>query len=171
MKIYAVGPHYIRVLSSDDPLREGELSLECDDLDLTIIDYANGVARSMTTEELLNDVRQKIKIEINSERIRREQLCFPYLGKMIDSDRDSIQRITVMAMSAQIALANNVPMDVTWTCADNSLLPLDAAGVLGMLPALGSYGKAVYERCKALKAEVDASSTPENILIMTGWPG
>lgn len=114
--------------------------------------------------------RAAVIAQINAERNRREQTSFPYLGKQIDSDPVSVQRITVATNTAQMALAAAVPYDVQWSCADNSLLTLDAMGVLGMMQALGSYGLALHMYSRNLKAAVLASDAPESIDILTGWP-
>lgn len=114
--------------------------------------------------------RAQIIEQINTERDRREQTTFPYAGKLIDSDPVSVQRITVAASTAQMALAAGVPFELNWSCADNSLLTLDAMGVLGMMQALGLHGVHLHYYSRALKAEVLASEDPDSIDILTGWP-
>lgn len=114
--------------------------------------------------------RVAVIAQINAERDRREQTSFPYLGKQIDSDPVSVQRITVATNTAQMALSAGVPFELQWACADNSLLTLDAVGVLGMMQALGSYGLALHMYARALKSAVSASDDPESIDILTGWP-
>ena len=118
----------------------------------------------------IHAARQAQIAAINAERDRREQTTFPYLGKLIDSDPVSVQRITVAASTAQMALAASVPFEVNWACADNSLLTLDAMGVLGMMQALGTHGLALHMYGRGLKAAVEASEDPESIDILTGWP-
>jgi hypothetical protein len=114
--------------------------------------------------------RAQVIEQINAERDRREQSTFPYLGKQVDSDPVSVQRITVASSTAQMALAASVPFEVNWACADNSLLTLDAMGVLGMMQALGSHGLALHMYGRGLKAQAEASEEPESIDILTGWP-
>jgi hypothetical protein len=69
-----------------------------------------------------------------------------------------------------MALAASVPFEVNWACADNSLLTLDAMGVLGMMQALGTHGLALHMYGRGLKSQVEASEDPESIDILTGWP-
>jgi len=114
--------------------------------------------------------RAQIIEQINAERDRREQLHFPYAGKLIDSDPVSVQRITVASSTAQMALAANVPFSLDWSCADNSILTLDAIGVLGMMQALGLHGVHLHYYGRALKSAVEVSEDPESIDILTGWP-
>lgn len=114
--------------------------------------------------------RAQIIQKINAERDRREQLDFPYLGKRIQSDPVSVQRITVASSTASMALSAGVPFELDWSCADNSLLTLDAMGVLGMMQALGSHGLALHMHSRGLKAAVLESDDPESIDLLTGWP-
>lgn len=134
------------------------------------IDLADGSTRLATEEEVLGAKRAAVIERINAERNRREQTSFPYLGRPIDSDPVSVQRITVAQATAQMAIAAGVPYSVDWACADNSILTLDAMGVLGMMQALGSYGLALHMYSRSLKAAVLASTDPESIDILTGWP-
>jgi len=134
------------------------------------LDSLDGSSRLATTEELLTAKRAQIIEQINAERDRREQSTFPFAGKLIDSDPVSVQRITVASSTAQMALAAGVPFSLDWSCADNSLLTLDAMGVLGMMQALGTHGLALHMYGRSLKAAVEASEDPESIDILTGWP-
>ena len=114
--------------------------------------------------------RAQIIEQINAERDRREQTTFPYLGKLIDSDPVSVQRITVAFSTANMSLSVGVPYNLNWKCADNFKLPLDAMGVLGMMQALGSHGLALHMHSDDLKDAVLASEDPESVDILTGWP-
>ncbi len=111
---------------------------------------------------------------INDERDRREELGFPYRGKLLDSTPRSVQRITAAALAAQAVLATGQPYSVDWVCADNSTLILDAAGVIGMPVALALHAAALHDHARVLKAAVaDAGSEAElaAIDIQAGWPG
>ena len=145
-----------------------------ENLGITTIVQWNRTEPKPTLEEIsaamLPAKRAQVIEQINAERNRREQTSFTYLGKQIDSDAISVQRITVANATAQMALSAGVPYEVQWACADNSLLTLDAVGMLGMMQALGSYGLALHMHGRALKAQVLASDDPESIDILTGWP-
>ena len=134
------------------------------------IDLLDGTSRLANQVELLEAKISQIIEQINVERDRREQTTFPYAGKLIDSDPVSVQRITVASSTASMALSAGVPYQLDWICADNSLLTLDAMGVLGMMQALGSYGLALHMHSRGLKAAVLASGDPESVDILTGWP-
>lgn len=110
---------------------------------------------------------------INAERNAREQGGFPYAGRIIDSDMASCIRIAGAASAAQAALAQQQPFSVDWTCADNSVLSLDAAGVIGMLAALAVHSDAMHQHARILKAQIDAAqdaAAVEAIDIDAGWP-
>ena len=134
------------------------------------IDFNDGTSRLATADEILAAKRLQTIEQINAERDRREQTTFPYAGKWIDSDPVSVQRITVASSTASMALSAGVPYELDWACADNSLLTLDAMGVLGMMQALGSHGLALHMHSRGLKAAVLASEDPESVDILTGWP-
>lgn len=112
-------------------------------------------------------------VEINAERDRREESGFPYRGKVLDSTPRSVQRITAAALAAQAALAAGQQFQIDWTCADNSVLALDAAGVIGMPVALAQHAAALHAHARNLKAAVEAamdSIAVAEIDIQAGWP-
>lgn len=111
---------------------------------------------------------------INAERDRREELGFPCRGKWLDSTPRSVQRITAAALAAQAVLATGQPYSVDWTCADNSTLILDAAGVIGIPVALAQHAAALHDHARSLKAAVEAADSEAALAaidIQAGWPG
>ncbi len=124
-------------------------------------------------ESALSAAQSAAIAQINATRDATEQGTFTYLGKQIDADPVSVQRITVACNTAQMAIAANVPYSLEWSCADNSLLALDAAGVLGMMQALGSHGLATHMHARGLKTAVLAATTVAQVVavdLVTGWP-
>lgn len=112
--------------------------------------------------------------DINVERDRREEAGFPYRGTVLDSTPRSVQRITAAALAAQAALAAGQPFQLDWTCADNSTLTLDAAGVIGMPVALAQHAAALHAHARMLKTAVDAASSEAELAaidVTAGWPG
>jgi hypothetical protein len=105
--------------------------------------------------EPLADMCDRLRSLVNQERDRREQSGFEYLGKRIDSDQASAIRISGAAAAAHAALATAQPFAVEWTCADNSLLPLDAAQTIGMLAALAVHANDVHQRARQMKGRID----------------
>lgn len=134
------------------------------------LDFVNS-SRLATTAEILAATKAQRIEQINILRSQQEQSGFSYLGKRIDSDPLSCQRIQVAATAAQLALAASVPdFSIEWSCTDNSILSLDAVGVLGMLQALATHGLHVHYFARGLKAQIAAAENPESIDIVGGWP-
>lgn len=94
---------------------------------------------------------------------------FPYLGKTVDSDSRSVQRINTAVQAAQAAMGAGVPFSIVWTCADNSLLTLDGPGMLGMPVALATYADQLHQTCKTLRAQIEAATTPAAVQAVA-WP-
>ena len=106
-------------------------------------------------------------------RNSKEAGGFLYMGKKIDSDPLSVLRINTTVQAAQVAVAAGQPFSVDWTCADNTSLTLDAAGVAGLPVALATYANALHQHSRQLKAQIDATTTIEELRaidLQVGWP-
>lgn len=57
-----------------------------------------------------------------------------------------------------------------WRCADNTWLPLDLQGFLGLAGRAAEFKLACYEKAWNLDAEINASDNPESIDISSDWP-
>jgi hypothetical protein len=130
--------------------------------------------RDKTMEELVA-VRDSLHDQRRTARTNAEMAGFVFQGKRIDSDRDSILRITQAALLASQALAASQPFAVEWVCADDSVLELDAAGMLAMQAALTAHGLACHNRSQALRDLIDAATDGSALsaavnAIATGWP-
>lgn len=130
--------------------------------------------RDKTAEELAQ-VREQLHTQRRNARTAAEMDGFNFQGKRIDSDRDSILRVTQAALLASQAIAVDQPFAVEWVCADDTVLELDAAGMLGMQQALTLHGLACHNRSQELRAQIDAAedgpalSATANAMA-TGWP-
>lgn len=132
------------------------------------------VADAALQRQQLADLVESQVSAVNAERDRREEAGFPYRGKLLDSTPRSVQRITAAALAAQASLAAGQTYSVEWICADNSPLPLDAAGVIGMPVALALHAAALHDHARALKAAVAAAASEADLVaidIQVGWPG
>lgn len=121
----------------------------------------------------LEEKKQSMISEIKSKRDFMEVAGFSYLGKVIDSNERSCQRITTAAQAAQVAISLGQAFDVEWTCADNSSLLLDGPAMLGMPVALAQYGEALHTHARTLKAQVIAAANLDELAaidINAGWP-
>ncbi|MDC7699585.1 DUF4376 domain-containing protein [Vogesella indigofera] len=118
--------------------------------------------------------RIELLAAITAERDQREEAGFLYRGKLLDSTPRSVQRITAAALAAQAALAAGQPFGIEWTCADNSVLTLDAAGVIGIPVALAQHAAALHAHARQLKTEVEAADSEAELAaidIQASWPG
>ena len=106
------------------------------------------------------------RAEINRARDADENAGFTYLGKPFDSDALAIKRLYGAAMAAQAAIAAGVPpgdIFTDWTCADGSIQPLTYAQAAGVIEAMAVVGNALHIKARTLKAQIEASSTVEEV--------
>ena len=82
-------------------------------------------------------IKKEKRSEIVKDRNAAILSGFTYLGKTIDSDRDSVMAITAAATAAMAAKSLGLPFNDVWTCADDSTLAVDADTMIGMLIADG----------------------------------
>lgn len=105
--------------------------------------------------------------EIKQQRDTLEATSFPYLGKQIDSDPRSVQRITTAAQAADAAQRAGAAFAIEWTCADNSTLALDGAAMQGMPVALAVYANILHQHARSLRALVEAAPGPDALDLIT----
>lgn len=129
----------------------------------------NWTAKAWVDPRTLADVRAARWAEVKRHRNLLEASGFPYLGKVLDSDERSVQRITTVVQAAQAALGASVPFSIVWTCADNSSLALDAVAAMGMPVALAQYADQLHQTAKTLRAQIDAATTVPQVEAIT-WP-
>lgn len=92
--------------------------------------------------------------EIKTARDDAEQAGCPYMGKAIDSDQLSVQRVSIAVQAAIGAGAENFTID--WTMQDNTITTMTAEQVIGMSAALAAYSNALHAKARQLRAGIDA---------------
>lgn len=107
--------------------------------------------------------------EIKAERDRLEQAGVPYLGKMIDSDMVSVQRIAIAVQAAQAAIAAEIDFSLAWTCADNTTLTMTAEQVVNMSVAIATYSNQLHQVARLLREQIEDVSTKEELDLIV-WP-
>lgn len=105
----------------------------------------------------------KARAEIVTKRNAAITGGFTYLGKQIDSDRDSVMAITAAAIAAMAAKSLGLPFNDVWTCADDSTLQVDADQMIGMLIALARHGSTQHAKARPLKDAIASEKDPEKI--------
>lgn len=84
---------------------------------------------------------------------------FEFSGVMYDSDAKSIQRISGAVTLSLL----NPAFETQWITYDNSVVTLDAAGLAGLGAAAGAHEAAQIFKARALKDQILAATTPEEI--------
>lgn len=90
-----------------------------------------------------------------------------------DSDPDSQRKISGAVVMAMLALQNSEAFAMDWRLKDNSIVTLDALGMIEVGVAVGQHVAACQGRKNALDALIDAATTVEDldaIDVTTGWP-
>ncbi len=117
----------------------------------------------------IEDLKIQAWAKIKAERDRLEQSGVPYLGKILDSDTVSVQRITIAVQAAQAAIAVNVLFTLAWTMQDNTAVEMDATQVVGMSVALAQHSDSLHQIARALREQIDAAKTAEELANIK-WP-
>ena len=102
----------------------------------------------------LTQLRDAQWAEVRAARDAQDSSYFPYMGKWINSNLVSVIRINTIAKAAEHALANQGQFAIAWTCADNSVLALDAEGMVGMPLALAAYSAQLHAKGAALRGRI-----------------
>lgn len=84
---------------------------------------------------------------------------FEFDGVMYDSDAKSVQRISGAVTLSLL----NPAFETQWITYDNSVVTLDAAGLAGLGAAAGTHEALQIFKARALKNQVLAATTPEEI--------
>lgn len=111
-------------------------------------------------EPTLNELKEAKRAEINQARDEAEQGGFEYMGKVFDSDPISCQRISMAAQA--MALADDTAK-ITWTCQDNTTIDLNKTQIVGVVVALAEWSNTCHQKATALKAQIDAAKTAEEL--------
>ncbi len=123
----------------------------------------------VVTPKSVESVREMLKAKVKSMRDQKETEGFIYMTKPFDSDERSVARITSAALTA---MAVGPTFTVDWTAADNSIVTLDQAAMLGMPAALAMNANALHAAAKAHKIAIDAADfdTLTTYDLNAGWP-
>lgn len=114
---------------------------------------------------------------INTERDRRIEAGFRFLGKPFDFDPDSVANITGAGATAGIAVAMGAvagdlrwadpDREFTWLAADNDLIPMDAPTCFSFARAAMRHKQAHIFAARAIK---DMDPVPADHADDKYWP-
>lgn len=104
----------------------------------------------------VEDVAASTWEAIKAARDAAEQSGCPYMGKTLDSDSTSVQRISIAVQAAQGALAAGAEGFVLdWTMQDNTVVAMTAEQVIGMSAALAAYSNELHEHARVLREQIE----------------
>lgn len=109
----------------------------------------------------------------DAARVNAETGGVVYDGHLVDSDERSIARINNAATAALTANAAGQPFSIDWLCADETVLTLDAPGMLALQGALVAHGQACHDASQAIKAQINAAETLAELSaidVASGYP-
>lgn len=120
-------------------------------------------------EPTLEELKSSKWAVIKNIRDRLEQSGAPYLGKILDSDTVSVQRITIAVQAAQAAIAADQAFTLAWTMQDNTAMEMDAAQVVGMSVALAQYSDSLHQIARGIREQIEAAETTGELEAIS-WP-
>lgn len=107
--------------------------------------------------------------EILAERDRREFGTFVAGVYELDCDPKAQARIQGAVQLASLAAANGQPFSIDWTMADNTVVTLNAATMVGIGQALALHVGQVHATARALRSQIDAAATVAAVQEIA-WP-
>jgi hypothetical protein len=110
-----------------------------------------------------NAYKSKTWERIKAARTAAESAGFLFNGVRYDSDPLSLQRISSAVTLAILAQSAGQPFAIDWTVADNSVVALDAAGMIGVGLACGQYVASVFDRARVLREQIEAATTADEL--------
>ncbi|EGO65090.1 DUF4376 domain-containing protein [Acetonema longum] len=127
--------------------------------------YLTGQAHQSTLDKLKIQSWERIK----EKRDMLEQSGVPYMGKVLDSNSLSVQRIAVAVQAAQAAITAEQDFSLDWTCADNTVLTMTAQEAIGISVTLAQHANTLHQIARNLRLQIDAAETAEELGKIT-WP-
>jgi hypothetical protein len=115
----------------------------------------------------LEGLRFAKSAQITSNCLAAIDSGFEHEGHRYDSDLVSRTNIIGTATGVQAGIA--LPQGFTWRTSDNENVPMDGPGVIALGAALLQHVNTQYATSWALKAQIDAATTPEEVAAIS-WP-
>jgi hypothetical protein len=133
--------------------------------------YDNGVLISVEDNRTVGATILKLNNDINTHRETRLAAGMWYLGYFWATDARA--RTNLTGMVAAVTAGIPLPPNYTWRDNNNNNVPMNAQGLITFSGYLLLYVNQVYTYSWALKAQIDACETLEDldaIDIYSGWP-
>ena len=116
----------------------------------------------------LSDIKASKRNEINDARLTANESNFAYAGKQIACD--SLSRSDIDGANGQILLTGEMPADWPggWKAMDNSYVPITTVeDWKAFYAAMYDQGLANFVHAQALKAQIEAAETVEEVQAIT----
>lgn len=106
---------------------------------------------------------------IKAKRDQIEFSTFTANGNIFDAHVSSQSRIQGAALLATNAIASNSAFSIDWTLSDNSVVTLDAAGMIQVGMAMAAHINAAHAQARVLRVVIESATTVEAVEAVT-WP-
>lgn len=118
---------------------------------------------------LLAEQREKVRSKINELRDRKINggVYVETVGKWIDTDATAERNI--LSVKASFDLFGDAVGEISWTCADNSILMIDKAKLMQIWQALMQAKTGNHANALRHKAAVEQSDNPLDYDYSDGW--
>lgn len=114
----------------------------------------------------LDDVKAQKINELKAVRDAKEMEPVLYAARKFDFDSKSYERITAAIYALDLQGETST---ISWTLADNSSTPVTANDLRGVIAAAAVRSDALHTAYRALKAQVQAAETVDDVNNIT-WP-
>lgn len=120
--------------------------------------------RWVTNPEALQLAKAEAREQINTARNSAEREPFPAFGKPFDADDKAIQRIQGAVQAAMASMQSGLPLEIEWTCADNTTVKLSAEQLIQVPMIMVRHANALHQKARNLKNQITESDSLEKVL-------
>lgn len=117
--------------------------------------------------ETLETAKARAWSSVKRQRDAHEAADFEFEGGIYQADKARISGAVLGALMAQL---NGVPFSEEWTLADDSVVVLSGAQVLGMGVALIQRVSAIFETARTMRVAIAAATSPAAAYEAAVWP-
>ena len=114
----------------------------------------------------LAELKEQKWTEIKAKRDSLEREPLPYMGKLLDFDSTSSERLNWAISTAQTAILLNQPFSIEWTCYDNSTLLMTREDVLGIPIAVAMRSDSLHKTARNIKEQIDAAENESQVKLI-----
>jgi len=150
---------------SDDLATRGEISAPCEETEV-IIGYTYDGSTFSPPIPIVTPfpkLREGRWAYIKSQRDLEERLPLPYMGKLLDFDTLSSERLTWAISAATTAKLLSQSFTIDWTTLDGSVLVMSEFDILGIPTAVASRSNIIHQKAREKAQEIAVAATVEEL--------